>query len=136
MKATLLVHSGAICDISTEYLQAYYMDQISSGSTFISFLPLEPSVVRELHSSVPVESVKSTMPGNAKILTCDDIVEVEQKRAAKVGATAGERGWGPPKSSKPGEGKRSNADELEIGNREIKALGLEKYCSVLQFEAF
>ncbi len=51
------------------------------------------------------QSVKSTMPGNARIMSYDDIVEAEQKRAAKVGATAGERGRGCPKSLKPGEGK-------------------------------
>jgi hypothetical protein len=73
------------------------------------------------------------MLGNARIMTYDDIVKAEQKRAAKVGATVGKRGRGRPKSSKPGEGKGSCADELEIGNREIKALGLEEYCSVLQF---
>jgi hypothetical protein len=31
------------------------------------------------------QSVKSTIPGNARIMTYDDIVEAEQKRAAKVG---------------------------------------------------
>jgi hypothetical protein len=79
------------------------------------------------------QSVKSTMPGNARIMTYDDIVEAEQKRAAKVGAAGAKQGRGRPKSSKPGERKRVSADELEIGNREIKALGLEEYCSVLQF---
>ncbi len=66
-------------------------------------------------------------------MTYDDIVEAEQKRAAKVSAAGAKPGRGRPKSSKPGERKRSSADELEIGNREIKALGLEEYCSVLQF---
>jgi hypothetical protein len=79
------------------------------------------------------QSVKSTMPGNARIMTYDDIVEAEQKRAAKVGAAGAKRGERHPKSSKPGEGKRSRADELEIGKHEIKALGFEEYCSVLQF---
>ena len=79
------------------------------------------------------QSVKSTMPGNARIMTCDDIVEAEQKRAAKVGVAGAKRGRGRPKSSKTGEGESSCADELQIGNREIKALGLEEYCSVLQF---
>ena len=66
-------------------------------------------------------------------MTYDDIVEAEQKRAAKVGAAVAKRGQGRPKSSKSGEGKGSCADELEIGTREIKALGLEEYCSILQF---
>ena len=79
------------------------------------------------------QSVKSTVPGNAKIMTYDDIVEAEQKRAAKVGASGLKRGRGRPKSSKPGGEKKSCADEMEIGNREIKALGLEEYCSVLRF---
>jgi DDE superfamily endonuclease len=79
------------------------------------------------------QSVKSTMPGNARIMTYDAIVEAEQKRAAKVGATSAKRGGQRPQSSKPGKGERSRADEVEFGNREIKALGLEEYCSVLQF---
>jgi hypothetical protein len=31
------------------------------------------------------------------------------------------------------EAKEPRVDELEYGRREIKALGLEEYCSVLQF---
>jgi hypothetical protein len=73
------------------------------------------------------------MPGNARIMTYNDIMEAEQKRAAKVGVVAAKRGRGRPKSSKPGEGKGSCADELEISIRKIKALGLEEYCSILQF---
>lgn len=79
------------------------------------------------------QSVKSTMPGNARIMTYDDIVEAEQKRAAKVSAAGAKRGGRRPKSSEPGGGKRSRTDELGIGKGEIKALGLEEYCSVLQF---
>ena len=70
---------------------------------------------------------------NARIMTYDDIVEAEQKRAAKVSVAGAKRGGRRPKSSKPGEGKRSRADELEISKGEIKAFGLEEYCSVLQF---
>jgi hypothetical protein len=79
------------------------------------------------------QSVKSTMPGKARIMTYDDIVKTEQKRAVKVGAVGAKRGRGRPKSSKPGNEKISSADELEIGKGEIKALGLEEYCSVLRF---
>ena len=66
-------------------------------------------------------------------MTYDDIVEAEQKRAAKVSAVGVKRGGRHPKGSKLGEGKRSRADELEIDKGEIKALGLEEYCSILQF---
>jgi hypothetical protein len=53
--------------------------------------------------------------GNAKIMTYDDIVRAEEKRAAKVSAKGAKRGGRRPQGSKPGEGKRSRADELEIG---------------------
>jgi hypothetical protein len=52
------------------------------------------------------QSVKSIMPGNARIMIYDDIVEAEQKRAAKVSAAGAKRGGRRPKSSKPGEGKK------------------------------
>jgi hypothetical protein len=81
------------------------------------------------------QSVKSTMPGNARIMTYDDIVEAEQKRAAKVSAAGAKRGGRRPKSSRHGEGNRSRADELEIGKGEIKALGLEEYSCNFDFVA-
>jgi hypothetical protein len=71
------------------------------------------------------------MPGNARIMTYEDIVRAEQKRAAKeVDAPGAKRGG--RRAQKPGEAKRSRVDELELGKREIKALGLEEYCSVLK----
>jgi hypothetical protein len=66
-------------------------------------------------------------------MTYEDIVRAEQKRAVKVSAKGIKRGGRRPKGLKAGEGKRSPADELEMGNREIEALGLKEYCSVLQF---
>lgn len=54
-----------------------------------------------------------------------DIAQAEQKRAAKEAVAPGvKRGSRRPQRSKPDEGKRS---------REITALGLEEYCTVLQF---
>ena len=55
------------------------------------------------------QSVKSTVPGKARIMAYDDIVEAEQKRAVKVGLAGAKRAGRHPKSSKPGEGKRSLA---------------------------
>jgi len=49
-------------------------------------------------------------------------------------AKGAKRGGRRPQGSKPGEGRRSHADELEVGKREIEASGLEEYCSVLQFQ--
>jgi hypothetical protein len=49
-----------------------------------------------------------------------------QSRAAKgAAASAATRCGRRPQSSKPSEGKRSRADELELSKRDIKALGLE-----------
>ena len=75
-------------------------------------------------------------------MTYHDIVRAEQKRAARVSAKVPRRGGRYPRGSKPGEGQRWRADELEVGKREIEASGLEKYlfhfaisyCSILQFQ--
>jgi len=64
-------------------------------------------------------------------MTYDDIVRAEQKRAAKVSAKVAKRGGRCPQGSKPGKGKRSRADELEVSKRKIEASGLKEYCSVL-----
>jgi hypothetical protein len=61
-------------------------------------------------------------------------VRAEQKRAAKVSTKGAKRGGRCPHGSKPGEGKGSRADELEVDKREIEASGLEEYCPVLQFQ--
>jgi hypothetical protein len=73
------------------------------------------------------------MPGNTRIMTYDDIIKAEQKRAAKVGITGAKRGRGRPKSLKTNEGKGSYADKLKINNREIQVFRSEEYCSILQF---
>lgn len=75
------------------------------------------------------QSVRSTVTGNAKIMTYEDIVGAEQKRVAKLSAKSAKRG----QRSKRSEGKRSRAEEMEISTREIEASGLEGYCSVIQF---
>lgn len=55
------------------------------------------------------------------------------KRAAKFSTKGAKRGGQPPQGSKPGEGKRSRADESETGLREIEASGLEEYFFCLAF---
>lgn len=66
-------------------------------------------------------------------MTYNDIVKAEQKRAARTSAKGAKKGGRRPKDSMPGEGKRSLADDLQTGMGELEALGLEEYCSVLQF---
>jgi len=80
------------------------------------------------------QSARSTVTGNARVMTYEDIVHAGRKRAATQEiAPGGKRGSRRPQTSKPDGGKRSRADELEHGKRKIKALGLEEYSSVLQF---
>ena len=79
------------------------------------------------------QSIPSTVIGNAKIMTYDDIVKAEQKRAVKVNVKGAKRRGRPSKGSKSGEKKRSPTEDLEAGKREIEALGLEDYCFVMQF---
>ena len=79
-------------------------------------------------------STRSTVTGTGKIMTYDDIVEAQQKRDAKEALPTSVNKGG-RKRQIPGTGRksRSRAEELENGSRQIEALGLERYCSVLQF---
>lgn len=67
-------------------------------------------------------------------MTYDDIVEAQLKRDVKeVLPTGAKKGDRRGQISATDEQKRSRVEELEHGRREIEALGLEGYCSVLQF---
>jgi hypothetical protein len=78
-------------------------------------------------------SIRSTVTGTAKIMIYDDIVEAQLKRAVKALPTSAKKGDRRRQKPATGEQKRSRVEELEHNRREIKALGLEGYCSVLQF---
>lgn len=79
-------------------------------------------------------SVRSTVTGNAKVMTYNDIVEAQRKLDIKEANATGVKGRSRRvQKAKPDECKRLPAEEVELGKCEIKALGLEKYCSVLQF---
>jgi hypothetical protein len=78
-------------------------------------------------------SVRSTVTGTAKIMTYEDIMEAQRKRDIKEATTAAAKTAGRKRQNAGiGGNKRSSAEELEHGRREIRALGLEEYCSVLQ----
>ncbi len=79
-------------------------------------------------------SIRSTVTGTAKVMTYDGIIEAQRKRDVKEAITTGAKQRNRKRQNPPtGERKRSRAEDLEHGRREIKALGLEEYCSVLQF---
>jgi len=77
------------------------------------------------------QSVRSTTVGKARIMAYEDIGKAEQKRAAKEASA--------PRAKRDGRGlqnsgvdNRSRAEELEDGQREIEAFGMEEYFSVSQ----
>jgi hypothetical protein len=70
------------------------------------------------------------MVGKARIMSYEAIVEAEQKQAAKAAIAGAKRGKGRLQNSTAS--KRSRAEEIELGKREIEALGLAQYCSVFQ----
>jgi hypothetical protein len=80
-------------------------------------------------------SVKSIVVGTAKVLSYKDIIEAQQKRDIKDAETVAVRGRRTSKRKGPAPpkitGKRSRSYERDEAVDEIRALGMEEYCSVL-----
>ena len=82
------------------------------------------------------KSIKTTIVGTAKVLSYEDIVEAKRKRDIKeVKSSIRGRQSVKRKRSIPSQalGKRSRSHERQEAIDEIRASGLEKYCSVLSF---
>jgi hypothetical protein len=79
------------------------------------------------------KSVKATVVGSARVLSYEDIVEAQKQRDIKEAAEA-VRGRRRSKRNQSTQvlGKRSRSQELEEARHEIRALGMEEYCSVLR----
>jgi hypothetical protein len=82
-------------------------------------------------------SIKATVVGTAKALSYENIVEAQQKRNMKEAEVVIVRGRRTLKRNRstPSQviGKMSRSYEREEPIDEIRASGLEKYCSVLSF---
>jgi len=82
-------------------------------------------------------SIKATVVGTAKVLSYEDIIEAQQKRDMKEAEAAAARGRQTSNRNRkaPSQvlGKRSRSNEREEAIAEIRASGMEKYCSVLKF---
>ncbi len=81
------------------------------------------------------KSIKATIVGSARVMSYEDIVEAQKQRDIKetaARAVQGRRRLNRKLSSQV-LGKRSRGEELEQAKREIRTLGIEKYCSVLDF---
>jgi hypothetical protein len=72
------------------------------------------------------------MVGKARIMSYEAIVEAEQKQAARAAIAGAKRGRGRLQNSTAG--KRSSAEEMEFGKREIKAFGLGNIVLSFRFD--
>jgi len=75
--------------------------------------------------------------GTAKALSYEDIIEAQRKRNVKDAESVAARGRRTSKRStlalSQAIRKRSRSQEKEEAINEIRASGIEKYCSVLKF---
>jgi hypothetical protein len=81
-------------------------------------------------------SMKAIVVGTAKVLSYKDIIKAQQKRDIKDAETVivRRRRMSKRKGSAPSKiiGKRTRSHEQEEAIDEIRALGMEEYCSVLK----
>jgi hypothetical protein len=93
--------------------------------------------LNRINKNTTCNSIKATVVGSARILSHGDIVEAQKRRDEKEAGAEAVRGRRRSKrhESTPTQviGKRSHGQELEEGGNEIRALGMESYCSVLRF---
>jgi len=84
------------------------------------------------------KSTKSTVVGKAKVMSYEDIIEAQAKRAAKEAAkeaaAVNRKGGRKRKSPAPAgaKAKKARRSEAEVAEDEIAAGGMGDYCSVLQ----
>jgi len=82
-------------------------------------------------------SIKAIVMGTTKVLSYEDIVEVQQKRNKKDIETVVVRGQQISKYNRSILskiiGKRTRSHEREEAMDKIRASGIEKYCSMLKF---
>ncbi|KAF2804815.1 uncharacterized protein BDZ99DRAFT_373098, partial [Mytilinidion resinicola] len=78
---------------------------------------------------------KSTVVGKAKVMSYEDIVEAQAKRAAKDTAKEAIKGKRGRKRKNPApagtKAKKARKSEAEVAADEIAASGMESHCSVL-----
>jgi hypothetical protein len=79
-------------------------------------------------------SIEATVVGTAKVMSYEDIVEAQQKRDMKDAETIVVRGRRTKCNGAPSKiGKRTRSHKREEAIDEIRASGIEEYCSVLKF---
>ena len=81
------------------------------------------------------KSIKVTVVGVTRVMNYKDIVYAQRQRDIKEAAAEAARGRRRSNRKLPSQvlGKRSRGEKLELAEREIRTLGVAKYCSVLKF---
>jgi hypothetical protein len=92
-------------------------------------------LVEQNNEKTTRKSIKATAVSCAIVVSYEDIVEAERQRDLKEASAdrlPGRR-RGQLRKSTQVIRKRSRSEEVGVAQDEIKALGLEEYCSVLRF---
>jgi hypothetical protein len=79
--------------------------------------------------------IKATVVSTAKVISYKDIVKAQQKRDIKDTKTVAVKGRQTKHNKAPSKiiRKRTRSRERDKAVKEIRALGMEEYCSVLKF---
>jgi hypothetical protein len=81
------------------------------------------------NQKAPRKVIKATVLGSARVLSYEDIAEAQKQRDIKETAAEATRGRRGSKRNLPAQilRKRSRGQELEEAEREINAMGMEKF---------
>ncbi|KAL9638657.1 MAG: hypothetical protein Q9164_001416 [Protoblastenia rupestris] len=126
------VNWASLTCLRTKFEQETALTSPKKAFTDRAILLDENKLLFEQNNEKVTRSTARSVVGTAKVMTYDDILEAQRKRdvkeAARTGAKLARRKG--PTITIDGSGV-SRTDELQRGMRGIKALGLEKYCSML-----
>ena len=79
------------------------------------------------------KSIKSTVLSKAKVMSWEDLEEMQKKRDAKEADKQERSRKRSCSGPTPAQDKRARVGEKEAWACEVEEMGLEEFCSVLQF---
>jgi hypothetical protein len=127
--------ANTLDDISKKRLQKLANAAQKSFAECAILLDENRLLVEQNNESNCRKSTRSTVVGNAKAMSYEDIVEAKSRRDAKDAPVVKGKPGRKRKGSTPvaAQAKRKRRSEVEIAEQEIEAEGLRDYCSVLKF---
>ena len=93
-------------------------------------------LLKQNHDATRRQSIKAKVVGHAKVMSYHDLVEAERRRDEKEAAQEARRYKTTKRSGRaisPPAEKMPCLSETEAAEREIDAMGLRGYCSILEF---